>query len=191
MADRLGMDPARIDRLRSPERLEYFDLTRIWVHLQPQAGNTIVDIGTGVGFVALPLAADFPDCIIIGCDIQPGMIELFLEDADRRGLDNVNGIVMAPNVVDLSDGSADAVVMAQLHHELDEPLLLLKECHRILKPGGRIVIVDWKDEDNGKSPPAGRRVAEAVICSQINEAGFTNLESHNVHQFHNTLTAHR
>lgn len=191
MADQLGMDPARIERLRSPERLEYFDPRRIWAHLQPQPSDTIVDIGTGVGFVALPLAADFPDCCVVGCDVQPGMIELFLDDADSRGLDNVKGIVMPPNKVDHPDGSANAVVMAQLHHELDEPLPLLKECVRILKPAGRIVIVDWKDEDNGKSPAAGRRVPEAVILSQLSEAGFTELESHDVYQFHNVLTALR
>lgn len=189
MADRLGMDPARIERLRSPERLEYFDPARIWERLQPQAGNTIVDIGTGVGFVALPLAAEFPDCCVIGCDIQPGMIALLLEDAADRKLDNVKGIVMTPNAVDLPNGAADIVVMAQLHHELDDPVLLLRECGRILKPGGRVVIVDWKDEDNGKSPAAGRRVPEAVIRAQLLDAGFTEPQSHEIYAFHTVITA--
>lgn len=191
MADRLGMDPARINRLRSPERLEYFDPGQIWERLQPQSGDAIVDIGTGVGFVALPLAAQFPDCSVIGCDIQPGMIALLLEDAADRGLDNVKGIVMAPNAVDLTDGAADIVVMAQVHHELDEPLLLLTECARILKPGGNIVIVDWKDEDNGKSPAAGRRVPAADILAQLKDAGFTEHKSHDVYEFHNMITALR
>ena len=54
------MDPARIERLRSPERLTYFDPAYLWgvvEHLDPPpVVRTAVDIGTGVGYLALPLA---------------------------------------------------------------------------------------------------------------------------------------
>ena len=49
MADLLGMDPARIERLRSPERLAYFDPAKIWQVLNPGQNSTVLDIGAGVG----------------------------------------------------------------------------------------------------------------------------------------------
>jgi SAM-dependent methyltransferase len=188
MADKLGMDPARIERLRSPERLEYFDPDRIWDVLDPAPDCTLIDIGTGVGFVALPFARRYPAAKVYGCDILDGMIDLLREDAAARGLGNVEGIVMAPNAIDLPDDVADIVVMAQLHHELDAPEPLLAECKRLLAAGGIVAIVDWKDEDNGKSPAAGRRVPEAQMRAQLEAAGFSKLERHDVYEFHTFLT---
>jgi SAM-dependent methyltransferase len=78
--------------------------------------------------------------------------------------------------------------MAQLHHELDAPEPLLAECKRLLAAGGIVAIVDWKDEDNGKSPAAGRRVPEAQMRAQLEAAGFSKLERHDVYEFHTFLT---
>ncbi len=188
MADHLGLDPARITRLRSADRLEYFDPDRIWDVLNPAPDCVLVDIGTGVGFIALPFAKRYPDAKVYGCDILEGMIELLREDAEAQGLGNVTGIVMTPNAVDLPEGTADIVVMAQLHHELDEPEPLLDECRRLLTPDGMVAIIDWKDEDNGKSPPAGRRVAEADLRAQLAASGFSDLERHDVYAFHTFMT---
>ena len=66
MADQYGMDPARIERLRSPERLEYFDPERIWDTLSTAPISTLVDIGVGVGFVSLPFALRYPESKVIG-----------------------------------------------------------------------------------------------------------------------------
>ena len=148
----------------------------------------MVDIGTGVGFVALPFAERYPDATVYGCDILDGMIELLTEDAAARGLGNVHGIVMQPNSIDLPDAAADIIVMAQLHHELDEPAPLLAECKRLLRPGGTIAIVDWADADNGKSPPAGRRVPVARLRDELTAAGFTALDLHEVYEFHTFIT---
>jgi len=188
MADILGLDPARIERLRSHERLEYFDPNRIWDVLQPTPDCTLIDIGTGVGFVALPFAERYPGATVYCADILDGMIELLRKDATAKGHDNVHGIVMGPNTINLPDGIADIIVMAQLHHELNEPEPLLVECRRLLSKGGIVAIVDWKDEDNGKSPPAGRRVPEADLRAQLTAAGFSDLERRDVYEFHIFMT---
>ena len=188
MADKLGMDPARIERLRSPDRLEYFDPDKIWDALDPPADCTVIDIGTGVGFIALPFAERYPNATVYGCDILDGMIELLTEDAAARSLGNVHGIVMQPNSIDLPDAAADIIVMAQLHHELDEPAPLLAECKRLLRPGGTIAIVDWADANNGKSPPVGRRVPVARLRDELTTAGFSALDLHDVYDFHTFMT---
>ena len=188
MADMLGMDPARIERLRSPERLEYFHPDKIWEVLKPAPDCTLIDIGAGVGFLTLPFAERFPQAKAYGADILEGMVGLLREDAAERGLGNLETTLMAPNAVDLPDDSADFIVMGQLHHELDEPEPLMAECKRLLKPGGTIAIVDWADADNGKSPPAGRRVPVATMQTQLEGAGFSRIETHGVYEFHTFMT---
>jgi SAM-dependent methyltransferase len=188
MADLLGMDPARIERLRSPERLAYFDPARIWPVLGPAPDCTLIDIGAGVGFISLPFARAYPGAKVYGCDILEGMVGLLAQDAADQGLDNLQASLMQPNAVDLPDGCADFIVMAQLHHELDEPEPLMAECHRLLARGGTVAVVDWKDEENGKSPAKGRRVPAATIRAHLAGAGFGDIESHDVYEFHAFIT---
>ncbi len=188
MADLLGMDPARIERLRSPERLAYFDPAKIWQVLNPGQNSTVLDIGAGVGYVTLPFAKNFPSAKVYGCDILEGMVGLLARDATDLGLANLETILMQPNCVPLPDGIADVIVMAQLHHELDEPEALMAECHRLLNSSGTVAVVDWTDEDNGRSPAKGRRVPEATIRAHLSGAGFKDLGSHQVYEFHQFIT---
>ena len=59
MNDTSGMDPARIQRLNDPARLEQVDPNQIFQVLERFSGHTIADIGTGTGYVALPLLPTF------------------------------------------------------------------------------------------------------------------------------------
>jgi len=188
MADTFGMDPARIERLRSPDRLTYFDPERIWDVLSPPSGP-VIDIGSGVGFLTLAFARRWPKVTIYGCDILEGMVRLLEESARDEGLSNLQCIMMQPAAIALPAESAALVCMAQVHHELDDPDALLNECYRLLRPDGQILIIDWKDEENGKSPPVGRRVPEATIRAQLQRAGFNQLEAHSVYEFHGFVTA--
>ncbi len=188
MADMLGMDPARIGRLRSADRLEYFDPAKIWQVLRPGPDCTLIDIGAGVGFISLPFARAYPNAKVHGCDILDGMVGLLAADAAAQGLDNLDARLMQPAAIDLPDQCADFIVMAQLHHELDAPEPLMAECHRLLAPGGTIAIVDWKDEENGKSPAKGRRVPETSIRAHLRGAGFSDIQSHDIYEFHGFVT---
>ncbi|MBT8001720.1 MAG: methyltransferase domain-containing protein, partial [Rhodospirillales bacterium] len=88
----------------------------------------------------------------------------------------------------LLNDCADLIVMGQLHHELDAPEPLLIECKRLLKPGGVVAIIDWADADNGKSPPVGRRVPVARMRAELESAGFTKIETHDVYEFHTFMS---
>ena len=189
MADLLGMDPERIGRLRSLDRLAYFDPARIWQVLQPGPDCTLVDIGAGVGFLTLPFAKAYPEAEAFGCDILEGMVGLLARDAADQGLDNLQALLMRPSAIDLPDRCADLITMAQLHHELDAPKPLMAECRRLLAPGGTVAVIDWKDEENGKSPAKGRRVPEATIRAHLTGAGFKDIQSHDIYEFHGFITA--
>ena len=189
MADLLGMDPARIERLRSPERLVYLDPDKVWEVMDPIEAGIIVDIGTGVGFLALPFARRFPRTMVYGCDVLEGMLALLAEQAGREGLVNLRALHMAPSAVPLPDAGTDLIVMAQVHHELDDAPALLAECRRLLVPRGTLAIIDWKDEDNDICPPGARRVSADVIERQMREAGFDDVRRHDLYRYHNFLTA--
>ena len=189
MADLLGMDPGRIERLRSPERLTYLDPERVWEVLAPVEAGVIVDIGTGVGYLAMPFARRFPRSIVYACDVLDPMLGLLAEAAAAEGLTNLRTRSMEPSHVPFPEAGVDLVVMAQVHHELDDAPALLAECHRLLVPKGTLAIIDWKDEDNDICPPGGRRVPAPVIIEQMGGAGFADIQAHDTFRYHNFLTA--
>ena len=191
MADVLGLDPARIERLRNPARYEQVNPERVWDVVERPSTGVIVDVGAGVGFVTLPLARSASGCTVVACDVLQGMLDLLREDATERGLNNVECRLMDnPSRLPLSDGAANAIVMLQVHHELGEPQALVSDCCRALAPGSPLLIVDWKDEELEGVPPAGRRVAAATIASQLRLGGFEDVGEHALFTHHSCVVGY-
>ncbi|MEN6430019.1 MAG: methyltransferase domain-containing protein, partial [Coriobacteriales bacterium] len=91
----------------------------------------------------------------------------------------------------LDTGSADLVYTVNVYHELDDPLAVLKEALRVLRPGARVAIVDWKKEATPKGPPIEHRSDLDAMTGALESAGFTSVTSHPVLRYHNVLTATR
>ena len=189
MNDTSGMDPARIQRLNVPARLEQVDPNQIFQVLERFSGHTIADIGTGTGYVALPFAAHFPAVTVYACDILPGMLALVRESAKARSLNNITCVEMTESYTTLPESSIDLVTMLQVHHELTDPEGLMAECFRILNTNGTLVIIDWKHEDDGGPPSTGRRTSGHQIQTHLEGAGFKNIRSHATYELHNLITA--
>jgi SAM-dependent methyltransferase len=192
VADVLKMDPARIQRLRDPARLEDVDPVRILDAVAPQGDGAIVDVGAGVGFVTLPFARALPQARVVACDVLAGMLELLAEDARASGLHNVETALMPdPAHLPLGDAMAGLLVMLQVHHELDDAVALLQDCHRVLARAAPVVLVDWKDEALPGIPAGGRRVPATRIAGDLDRAGFVDVTSLDLYPCHAVLTARR
>ena len=80
---------------------------------------------------------------------------------------NIIPVKTEEHTVPLDDGIADLVFMINLHHELDNPSLTLEEANRILKPDGKIFVVDWKKKDMPEGPPVEIRCLPEQIKEQL------------------------
>jgi SAM-dependent methyltransferase len=89
---------------------------------------------------------------------------------------NIIAVKNNENSVPLDSGIADLVFMIALHHELDNPSLILDEAYRMLKPGGKIFIVDWKKEDMHQGPPVTIRCLPEQIKGQLIESKFNDVQ---------------
>ncbi len=185
-------DPARLERLRDPARLVTQDPETLWQ--SATAGldvRTVVDLGAGIGFFALPFARHLPQGTVYACDVNPEMLR-YLEEAVRQaGAANVKPVQTEEVRVPLPDGCADLVLMVNLHHELDFRSETLAECRRLLRPGGRIAIVDWKAVPTEHGPPLEIRFAPEEVQSELEAAGFHAVAEHAIMPEHWCLTASR
>ena len=80
------------------------------------------------------------------------------------------------NSTPLPDGIADLVSMINLHHELDNPQQLLTEAFRLLKPGGKILIIDWLKKRMDEGPPEHIRCSEDKVAEKLLTAGFSEIK---------------
>ena len=108
----------------------------------PQAGEVAVDIGSGTGLLSLPLAREVEQ--VWALDIAPQMCEYVRAKAASAGLENVEVAPASAVSLPLVDASADLVVSNYCFHHLSDPdkITALREIHRVLRPGGRLVFGD-------------------------------------------------
>lgn len=122
------------------------DFWDFWdIHAAPAVSPIprLLDLGTGPGLLIEEWSRRYPGGEYIGVDLMPYM----LNKAQQR-LEHIKGVrLMAADLHDpqlpLMPGSVDVAACIVLLHEMVQPIRLLQRIHKLLKPGGRLVIVDW------------------------------------------------
>jgi ubiquinone/menaquinone biosynthesis C-methylase UbiE len=108
-----------------------------------------LDLGTGPGYVAVQMARQRPGLRMVGLDLAAHMVEKAVRLAARAGLDGRGLWPQADgHYLPFADGTFDLVVSSFALHHWDEPLRILDEIARVLKPGGRYYIADVCREVN-------------------------------------------
>ncbi|WP_010662198.1 class I SAM-dependent methyltransferase [Marinilabilia salmonicolor] len=170
-------NPEHRKKLNDPERLEKLEPGKIWTFIDYKKPERILDIGAGTAFITAALADLMPKALIDAFDIEPVMVEEMRSNLPEYS--RITPHLMADNELPVANEYADVVWMINLFHELRKPHLLLKEIKRVLKPNGKLLIIDWaKREDACESgPPLEHRVDEATITSLMVDADFSNIKA--------------
>lgn len=182
-------NPALLERLRDPERLRYLNPDAVWEVLAARPITTLIDLGAGIGFFAIPFARKLPEGRVYACDSSAEMLEHLKAALREHSVSNATPVLTGEVRVPLEDGLADAVLMANLHHELDHPEATLAECRRLLKPCGIVALIDWKPEPTPMGPPLEARIPPETASEQLRRAGFLDIARHDILPYHYFLTA--
>jgi ubiquinone/menaquinone biosynthesis C-methylase UbiE len=127
-------------------------------------GSTVADIGAGVGYFTWRLAERVgPDGIVYGEDIQQRMLDQLLKNMDARRLTNVKPVLGTIDDPKLPKNSLDLVLLVDVYHEFSEPEKMLDRIREALKPGGRIVFLEYRAED----PKVPIRPEHEMTVSQV------------------------
>lgn len=110
--------------------------------------DTILDLGTGTGYVAFALAEQFKDARIIGLDIVMETLKRNTQKAKENNLSNVRFEAYEGKGFPLSDHSVDTIITRYALHHFPNLLESLKEMYRILKPNGKLIISDPTPNEN-------------------------------------------
>ena len=133
------------------ERTERMDEERpdlVLVALELKPGMTVADIGAGTGYYSWRMAQSVGAAgTVYAVDVQPEMITLLERQVTRRGATNVKAVLGTTTDPRLPAGTLDLAIMVDVYHELEFPYEMLTAITRALKPGGRLVFVEFRGND--------------------------------------------
>lgn len=157
-------------RLLGEDRQKSMPLEIFFRRTEPASYEVWLDFGAGPGYFSLPLAEKVAKVIV--ADISETMLEVCQQRANEAGLNNLKFLKINNSKLDLTDDSVDKVVMANVFHELDQPEKDLAELKRVLKPAGRLYLIDWRVMETEHGPPIDHRIAPEQVIRIINQEGF-------------------
>ena len=148
-------------------------------HLRLQPGQVVADVGAGTGFFTAMMArAVLPGGRVYAVDIARNFVDASVQRARDRGLKNVIGVVNDPRSVRLPAASIDLVFSSDTYHHFEDPQSTLRSIHSALRPGGEMVVIDFKRIPGFSHPwVLGHvRAGEEEVTAEIEAAGFELIE---------------
>jgi ubiquinone/menaquinone biosynthesis C-methylase UbiE len=136
-------------------------------------GMTFADVGSGNGYFTFP-AADIvgDEGKVFALDISPEMLEDINTKIKGEHKTNIKVVKTEENNLRIIKESVDLAFSCNVVHETKDLDLFLKEVKRILKPEGRIAIIDWEKADSDFGPPKEHRLDKSTIINVLKDIGF-------------------
>jgi len=142
---------------------------------QIQAGERIADVGAGTGFYSRLFAKKTGwDGWVFSVDIAPTFLQHIAKRATVDGIENLTTVLGTDVSIRLPPESVDMVFICDTYHHFESPQASLASIYRALKPGGRLVLIDF-DRIPGKSREfllGHVRAGKDVFQAEVVEAGF-------------------
>jgi len=111
-------------------------------------GSTVADVGAGSGYMTVKMASRVgPTGKVYANDIQPEMLALLRQRLAKEKITNVETVLGSEDDPTLPMGALDLILMVDVYHEFSEPQKMLRRMHAELKPGGRLVLLEYRKED--------------------------------------------
>jgi ubiquinone/menaquinone biosynthesis C-methylase UbiE len=136
-------------------------------------GASVADIGAGSGYMTVRLARRVgPEGRVYANDLQPQMLELLRRRLEREQIKNVTVVQGAVDDPKLPPASVDLELLVDVYHELSQPQAMLRRLREALKPGGRLVLLEYRKEDPAIPIRLEHKMTVAEARMEVEAEGF-------------------
>ena len=141
-------------------------------------GSVVADVGAGSGYYTVRLSQVVgPRGRVVATDLQPGMLDLIRAKVERHGLTDVTLVQGRPDDPALPAATFDLIVMVDVYHELAFPYEVMTAIRKSLKPGGRVVLVEFRKEDPKVPIKEVHKMSEEQIKKEMAVVGLAHLKT--------------
>ncbi len=138
-------------------------------------GMTVADVGAGTGLFTMLLGKQvLPGGQVIAVEISQSFAKAILRRANQEKLQNISSVVSTHTDTRLTEGSVDLIFTADTYHHFEQVTPILQSVRRALKPGGRLIIVDF-ERIPGITPKQTLdhvRAGKETVIQEVTSAGF-------------------
>lgn len=141
--------------------------------LELRADDVVADVGAGTGYMAIRLAQKVPDGKILAVDIQPEMVALLQERLEEMAIEIIQPVQGAVDDPQLPPESIDLALMVDAYHEFEFPFEMMAHLMQALKPGGRVVLAEYRAENPLVLIKRLHKMSEAQVKREMKAVGLT------------------
>lgn len=142
--------------------------------------DVVTDLGAGTGYFTFRLAPLVPQGRVYAVDIQPEMLRILEDRMEAEGVANVAPVLGSESGPGLPAESTDLTLLVDAYHEFSRPREMLEAVYRATKPGGRLVLVEYRAEDPSVPIKRLHKMTEAQARLEAEAAGFRFVENRDV-----------
>lgn len=135
------------DWLERPEREKTELPGRVVRALDLSPSDVVADIGAGTGYFTFRLASEVPHGQVYAVDIQTEMLAVVRQRIEERDIDNVAPVLGTPTDPNLPAERVDVALLVDAYHEFSHPYEMIQGIAEALRPGGCVVLVEYRGED--------------------------------------------
>jgi ubiquinone/menaquinone biosynthesis C-methylase UbiE len=137
-------------------------------------GAAVADVGAGSGYITVRLAARVGATgRVFANDVQPQMLNILARRLNNSKITNVTLIEGTLDDPKLPPASVDLALMVDVYHELSHPQAVLRHLRESLKPGGRLVLLEYRKEDPTVPIKPEHKMSVAEAKMEVEAEGFT------------------
>ncbi len=161
-----------IDWLERPERQFEENSTLLLKNLNLKSGMQIADIGAGSGYYSSLISKRIGNGKVYAVDVEPQMILFLNERIKEEKLSNVTTVLGSETSVALPSSSMDLMLLVDVYHEFSFPYEMGLSMYNALKPNGRLVLVEFRSEDESVPIKTIHKMSEAQSVKELKAVGF-------------------
>ncbi|OFV71042.1 class I SAM-dependent methyltransferase [Acetobacterium wieringae] len=165
-------NPINKNKLDNEWRRENLPPVETLEKLGLQAADVFADIGCGIGYFTIPAAKMIGDNSAYALDTSPEMLAEVVQRSEAAGLNNIKTVKTEELDLLIPDEAVSFALLVNVIHEIVDKNQFLEETSRILKPGGKLAIVDWEKAQTEMGPPIDHRIAKDDVIAILEEIGF-------------------
>jgi ubiquinone/menaquinone biosynthesis C-methylase UbiE len=174
-------NPADLDgyiaHLADPARDAWQKPDEVVAALRLRPGQTACDVGAGPGYFTLRLARAVGAAgRVYAVDVEPRILDALREGLAKSGLRNVTPVLALADDPLLPAAACDVVLIVDTYHHFPERVAYLGRLARALRPGGRIVNVDYHKRETPVGPPLAHRLSREAFLGEAQSAGLVVTE---------------
>jgi SAM-dependent methyltransferase len=159
--------------LERPEREKEEQPERALELIGIEEGLIVADVGAGTGYMTVRVARRVgPTGKVYASDLQPQMLAILKDRARQQQLSNIEMVQGALNDAKLPAGAIDLALLVDVYHEFWRPQEMLQSIKRALKPGGRLVLLEYRKEDNSIPILYDHTMSVAEVRTEVEAEGF-------------------